>query len=570
MKTTYIPMALALALVSACTPNADLATADGDDRIIRVGGVTTPAEAVAQPTTRAAVADEDVHWLNEALQQGIPMTYSTKTAQQRALLRLETDDRGAVSTSDGGITIYSLTAYDDRGVLTTAPAKWLDNGAHTFQGVYVPKALKSENTAQNYVAQTRYTAVPPSHDINATVGRITIPLQHRLARVVAYVLIDPSMNTTLKGYQKDDNHNGEHTQLRFCNVQTLKMVDVNNHPVWQRERKAIPNYLGEEEQIIVYKEKASGRFIFPIDDDYAGVPANASNYETITYRSCPFYDIIVRPTYTPRPTGTNVMYDEAEQTAALTNQIDFELTLDNDLEYEKSFSFDLNANDETVVYLRVSPERIDYNSAGSRLWKETNHGDDYYGVNNQNGNDLSIAGSSWQRAYTNSKLSSSVTDGHLYDANAEDPEAQYVSDSKWIEMLLEAKEGGNHHGDYFILKEDITINTDAFPADFVFTGHLDALDHTITLTGSRGYLFDGLNGEYKTAQESDKNATWEANVHLEGSTWVPTMGWRAEVVNTRIVSGNLFKRSASITGYVNNCTDKDGKIANNTPALPKY
>ena len=137
-------------------------------------------------------------------------------------------------------------------------------------------------------------------------------------------------------------------------------------------------------------------------------------------------------------------------------------------------------------------------------------------------------------------------------------------------MLLEAKEGGNHHGDYFILKNDITINTDAFPADFVFTGHLDALDHTITLTGSRGYLFDGLNGEYKTRQENDKNAEWEANVHLEGTTLVPTMGWRAEVVNTRIVGGKLFKGGASITGYVNNCTDTDGKVANNTPALPKY
>jgi hypothetical protein len=266
------------------------------------------------------------------------------------------------------------------------------------------------------------------------------------------------------------------------------------------------------------------------------------------------------------------MFDEAVQSADGNNEIDFELTLSNDLEYEKSFTFDLNANDETVVYLRVNPERIDYNSAGSRLWKETVYPDDYYGVNNQNGNNLSVAGSSWQRAYTNSTLGAGVTDGHFYDADSEDDSVQYVSNARWIYMLLQAYQGGAHHGDYFILKDDITIDTDTchFPKDFTFTGHLDALDHKITITGERAYLFDGLNGEYTTAQESNKDATWEANVHLEGTTWVPTTGWRAEVVNTNINGAYLFKENATITGYVNHCTDEKGTVTNHTPEIPTY
>ena len=118
---------------------------------------------------------------------------------------------------------------------------------------------------------------------------------------------------------------------------------------------------------------------------------------------------------------------------------------------------------------------------------------------------------------------------------------------------------------------DITIKTDdyVFPSDYVFTGHLDALDHTITIIGSRTYLFDGLNGTYTTAQESDKTATWEANVHLEGSIWVPTIGWRAEVVNAIFSGGKGFKDGATITGYVKNCKDHDGLIEN-IPDIPTY
>lgn len=555
--TTYITLALSIMLLAACDSQEALSSND-EQNMIHVGGVNTDPMVTTATVTRSAVPAETLDWLKEGLTQGMNMQYYKEaSAKQKAILKLEADGTYSMKTPDGIV------------------CKWLDNGKHAFEGVYVPSGLKAQNTTQNYDDLIHYTAIPPSTEIAATVGKITIPLQHRLARVLAYVLIDQSMNAKLKGYDAS-NYNAEETKLRFCNVKTLNYVDANGLPVWKEERKAIPHYLGEY-SVKLYKDKSSGKLIFPTDDDWQGAQedytANGDkNYTCTDYGKVPCYDLIVRPTYTVAEEGTNVMYDEAVPTAEGKNNIDFELTLDNDLEYEKQFTFDLNANDETVVFLRVSPERIDYNSAGSRLWKESANHDNYYGVNNQNGNNLSKAGSSWQRAYTNSTLDTGVTDGHFYNADSEDEEAQYVDDSKWIEMLLQAYKGGTHHGDYFILKKDITINTNdyEFPSDFTFTGHLDALDHTITITGSRAYLFNGLNGTYKTNQEDDKNATWEANVHLEGDTWVPTTGWRAEVVNMTLSAGKMFKDGATITGYVNNCKDADGAVANHTPAIPTY
>ena len=555
--TTYITLALSIMLLAACDSQEALSSND-EQNMIHVGGVNTDPMVTTATVTRSAVAAETLDWLKEGLTQGMNMQYYKEaSAKQKAILKLEADGTYSMKTPDGTV------------------CKWLGNGKHAFEGVYVPSGLKAQNTTQNYDDLIHYTAIPPSTEIAATVGKITIPLQHRLARVLAYVLIDQSMNAKLKGYDAS-NYNAEETKLRFCNVKTLNYVDANGLPVWKEERKAIPHYLGEY-SVKLYKDKSSGKLIFPTDDDWQGAQedytANGDkNYTCTDYGKVPCYDLIVRPTYTVAEEGTNVMYDEAVPTAEGKNNIDFELTLDNDLEYEKQFTFDLNANDETVVFLRVSPERIDYNSAGSRLWKESANHDNYYGVNNQNGNNLSKAGSSWQRAYTNSTLDTGVTDGHFYNADSEDEEAQYVDDSKWIEMLLQAYKGGTHHGDYFILKKDITINTNdyVFPSDFTFTGHLDALDHTITITGSRAYLFNGLNGTYKTNQEDDKNATWEANVHLEGDTWVPTTGWRAEVVNMTLSAGKMFKDGATITGYVNNCKDADGAVVNHTPAIPTY
>ena len=543
--------------LTACNSQDEALSSVDDSDIIHVGGVSTDDMVTTAAVTRAAVAAETVDWLKAGLQKGMTINYYQDTdAKQKAQLKLDENGKYSLKDANGKY------------------AKWLGNGAHFFEGVYIPAGLGIGET-HVYDSLIHYTAVPPSTKIAATVGRITIPLQHRLARVVAYVLIDKDMAATLKGFDTTNdknNENVENTMLRFCNVQTLDYVE-DEKPVWKTERKAIPHYLGQE-QVTLYQEKSTGKLIFPIDDNYEDAKNDTKgNYTSLNYGKCPYYDLIVRPTYTENKEKSNVMFDEAVQSADGNNNIDFELTLSNDLEYEKSFTFDLNANDETVVYLRVSPERIDYNSAGSRLWKETSYPDNYYGVNNQNGNILSLAGSSWQRAYTNSTLETGVTDGHFYDADSEDEEAQYVDNTKFIEMLKQATIGGKHHGDYFILKDDITIDINKFPEDFVFTGHLDALDHKIIVTGAtegRNWLFAGLNGTYSTAQESDVNATWEANVHKENNKWVPTTGWRAEVVNAKISGAMLFKDRTNITGYVNHCKDINGSVENNIPAIPTY
>lgn len=581
----YICLTAGLALLAACNDADEITSAQSDSLSeIRIAEVSADAMASTAAATRTSVAAESLTWLKEGLAQGMDITYFIGSSSQKAQLKLEVDESGVVQTSSEGYTLYSLNTYDADGTLTSVPAKWLNNGAHTFQGVYIPEGLLSQNTTQAYDDLSQYTAIPPKTKISATVASITLPLQHRLARVVAYVLIDPSMSTTLKGYNAA-NYNADSTQLHFCNVKMLSYVGADGCPVWKEVRKTAPNFLGERgsvsgdgveafETFRMYKSVSTGAYIFPTDDEWAAAHADyvangATNYTCTDYGLVPCYDLIVRPTYSDT---TLIMYDEETLTADEDNGIDFELTLANDLEYEKQFTFDLNANDETVVYLRVTPERIDYNSAGAQLWKESSYADAYYGVNNQNGNNLSVAGSSWQRAYTNATLGVGVTDGHFYDTDAEDAEAQYVGDSLWIAMLLQSCEGGAHHGDYFLLDQDLEINTDlfTFPDSMVFTGHLDALDHTITLSGSRGYLFDGLNGTYVTAQESDASATWEANVHLEGSTWVPTSGWRAEVVNTVVTGGLLFKSEATVTGYVSNCEDANGTVTNHTPTIPTY
>lgn len=567
----YLNIVLCIVFLASC---GSLETPGDEDNVIHVGDVSADDMVTAVVATRAGVAAGTVPWLKEGLKDGMDITYLSKTAQQKARLILEDD-------------VYSLNAYDNEGNLTAIPAKWLDNGAHTFQGVYVPEGLKTQNASQDYTDLIHYTAVPPSAKISATVGRITIPMQHRLARVLAYVLIDKGMSTTLKGYDAA-NYDAEATKLRFCNVKTLDYVSADGVPVWKTERKVIPHYLGEAGSIVndeeayetfrTYKNKSTGKLIFPADADWPAAhkvyetdgKKESSGYICTDYGKVPCYDIIVRPTYSE---GKYAMYDESVVTSEGSNAIDFELTLDNDLEYEKQFSFDLNANDETVVFLRVSPERIDYNSTGSRLWKEGSYNDAYYGVNNQNGNTLSRAGGSWQRAYTNSSLSTGVTDGHPYNADGEDGEAQYVDDDGFIGLLKEAYSGGKHHGDYFILKNDITINVSDFPEDFIFTGHLDALDHTIALTGvtdERDWLFAGLDGTYRTAQEDDTNAAWEANVHKENGIWVPASGWRAETVNVKVSGGVLFKDGASITGYVHNCWTGANRITDVTPSIPEY
>ncbi len=699
---TFLYIGLAGLLLGACKDSdAILAGSDGDATasIIRVGGVSADYLVTSATVTRAGgdvdeetvkrTDAENVSWLIAPLKDGLNITYGLSAAASESYhaqlkllfdgsnIRYSTDGTGENATK---YAEYSFNKYDDNATLTEKPAQWLGNGRHFFQGVYVPAEIKTgtaglpadlttdqhddnasvveatETTAAkplgNYTLLTRYLAMPSNFTLNATVARVKLPFRHRLARVLAYILIDPALGSdvTLEGYNYQPAKAAEGdkpatdevpddpttTKISFSNVRVLQSVTESGTgniktytPQWTEARKAVPHFVGErgsyddsnntsydDSDFIAYYDEETGTFIYPTDSEWKLIHKNATftndattydgkKYTRTKYGRVPVYDLIVRPTYSLL---NNVMYDEdiydsngkvderKRQTLnALTNQIDFELSLSNDLHYTKKFTFDLDANYQTVVYLHISRERVDYNSSGSALWTETRADDDYYGVNNQNGNNLSFAGSSWQRAYTNVETTSDehpnpfddkVTDGHFYTGDDEDEFAQYVSDDKWIEMFIEAYEGGRHHGDYFILHKDISIPAAAFPAGFVFTGHLDGQDHTITITdGSYTkktyhgtdvseetlpgktppyYLFSGLNGKYSTVQEGTGAEDWEANVHKESNIWVPyktdTDGWRAEMINTNFIipsGSSVFQLSAKygidITGYLYNC-----------------
>lgn len=724
-----------------------------NDNIINIGGVDTD-EMILE--SRAASTDaEKVSWLVQPLEAGLDITYglsgvgSDKSREDVAILKL-TDATTNPAT-------YTFNYRRD----PTKYAIWYNNGFHYFQGVHVPERIRyttnvseidakapelkldqHDDTADgtdeqlgNYTLLSHYLGMPANYKLTATIERIKLPFRHRLARVVAFVLIDPELNTTLKGYKKDaagnptDTEDPVTTSLRFCNVKVLQGVKdevdpVTEHhtltPYWGegRVRKVIPHFDGErgsysyktqtqlDEDFKMYTKSGNKtEEIYPTSSTWKAThdAAEHDGYKEINYGKVPVYDIIVRPTYT---SWENVMYDEEgyvadnetvlRNIASVNNSIDFEIELENGLRYEKTFEFDLNANYQTVVYLRISREKVDYDDAGSELWIEEKKNDDWYGVDNENGNTLSKAGSSWQRAYRTSSITETsytngVTDGDFYGSTAESV-GQYLGNTdKWTELLLQACEGGKHHGDYFILDHNITINAQRIPKDFVFTGHLDAQDHIITLTGthvdtyeetenydlaqtetlynedggnyvafnmptlyiseevaqakpagsftrsasttipggdgmmtevhptlaevmsnavvyyeldgstyrvwnprswtfytkrqSAGSLFCGLNGIYTTAQENAANpyaadVVWEANVHKETNQktiWVPTMGYRAEVLNAVVAGGTLFPVDlphTSVTGNVQNCFNKDSEgkktAITNTPNIPQY
>jgi len=562
----YIALCSSL-LLTACKENDDL-TSGGDGmaagNTIRVAGISTDELVATASVTRTTVDEEtvtktdaeNISWLVEPLKSGLDITYglsSNRTGTSRvAILKLLTEG-GNIKYSEDGDNKYAEYSFlyrdNSTGEPTEDPAIWHGNGAHFFEGLYIPGEIQynasadtpetlsdvdavnltsdqsgeaTTGTLGNYTLLSRYLGMPSNYTINATVGRIKLPFRHRLARVLAYILIDPEMGSDVKieGYSLTDEKDDPNTsKIRFCNVKVLEGVkasydDDTKHyvytPQWTEIRKAIPHFVGErasyndktnqvedEDNFIAYYDVNEKTYTYPDDDQWDVLKTytydattgltNDGAYKKIVFGKVPVYDLIVRPTYTSL---SNVMYDEEDvsnSTArqnlyAATNQIDFEITLNNGLQYSKRFTFDLNANYQTVVYLHISKERVDYNSSGSDLWVETKRDDEYYGVNNQNGNTLSIAGSSWQRAYTNSETNYTVTDGHQYQWDSEDRYAQYVTDALWIEMLRQACEGGKHHGDYFILKNNISIPAAAFPEDFVFTGHLDGQRHTITLT----------------------------------------------------------------------------------------
>ena len=754
--------------VSSCA-DSDLGEMLGwsSEDVINVGGIEMEEVQVA---TRAAAQEADkVDWLVAPLTNGLDITYGNIIVNSSNREEQKNQDVAILKLTNNTTTpaTYTFNYRMDRVKHTTdnEPAIWHNNGTHYFQGVHVPDRIRyttnieeveqeghapgllidqhdDESTGTdvqlgNYTLLAHYLGMPANTRITATISRIKLPFRHRLARVIAFVLIDPVLNTRLKGYtatvkdgegkitSQDDPNT---TSFRFCNVQVLQGVkDVlgsdGHHtltPYWGRPRKVIPHFDGERGSYS-YKEnkelapnfilytKTDGNDevtdVYPTSSNWAAIHAKTPDasgkkdgYTPVDYGKVPVYDIIVRPTYSD---ADHVMYDEElegktkTEFARATNYIDFEISLENGLNYEKRFEFDLDANYQTVVYLRIGREQVNYNDAGSEIWVETKNHDDWYGVDNENGNTLSMAGSSWQRAYRTKALPNTetdkVTDGDFYQSTAESVGQYLGSTDKWTKLLLQACEGGAHHGDYFVLDHDITINAQQIPKDFVFTGHLDAQDHVITLTGtnadtyetttnyelypteklynkvdgnyvefhmptlyiceevaqakpargaariasetipvgpdmmtlvtptlaqvmtndvvyyekvgsdyrlwnprswtfythriSAGSLFCGLDGTYTTAQEEAANPyaegfKWEANVHKEtnmSTVWVPTLGYRAEVLNAVVAGGTLFPVElphASVTGNVQNCFNKDSqdkKIAvTNTPNIPQY
>lgn len=746
------------------------------ENAIRIGGIDTDEMTVSSITSRATgVPAETQTWLIQPLKNGLDITYGLYNANPNhedvAILKLSDKNNkgGNEYDKDGDLAIYTFKYRADRKAVVGDgnDAIWYNNGSHYFQGVHVPERIRYSSDVTeveadgkapglvidqyndtetgtdaelgNYTLLSHYLGMPANYRLTATVERIMLPFRHRLARVVAFVLIDPELNTTLKGYKSDKKtvegqevfyEDPNNTSIRFCNVNVLQGVkdqaetgvDGGGHhiltPKWTQARKVIPHFDGErgsysyktleqyDENFKFYTKETDGKSddLYPTSTNWKAVhdASGHNGYKEVIYGKVPVYDIIVRPTYT---NVDNVMYDEEGYTvessttktnlANRTNQIDFELELANGLRYEKRFEFDLDANYQTVVYLRISREQVDYNSSGSDIWIEERSTDGWFGVDNQNGNTLSYAGSSWQRAYTygsqvsenntNPNDQNGVTDGHFYNANSsteEQEKAQYFTKSYkdiWVKKFAQAYKGGAHHGDYFILRDNITIDAGALPADFVFTGHLDAQDKTITLTGTNEWkvstidplsklmqkkagatgtgdddfedipnkqlywikqiaqsksgnatgipagepiafimenttpaditsdmllfykdsqgnfqiytnrtffkktgssLFAGLNGIYKTAQETNASIPanqWEANVHKEtnkSTVWVPTAGYRAEVLNLQIAVGaTLFKPEATVTGNVQNCYNltAEGKEAvTYTPNIPQY
>ncbi len=564
MKKSFYSL-LTILLMAACS-DQDLTDGIPEESvpagdIIQIGGLDTSGLEVSANSggTRAITYPaETLPWLVDPLKTtGLDITYwkddQENTTKRVAILKLLNNNSSTLGYDTDPTTGWALYSFKYK-TDPTEDAVWYGNGAHRFEGQYVPNELrygsaitdrttlasvnnssakdiisnqsKSTNGVDNYTLLERYLAMPANTRISATLGRVKLPFRHRLARVLAFVLIDPSMgNVKLKGFNevngKDDPNS---TSITFNRVEVLtgvqdELVDGNHvlTPQWKQERKVVPHYVstihgsvdedlvaipGYEDNFVMFYDDTNAEYIFPTDEDWSSyinltdAQLSAKKITKTEYGQVPVYDLIVRPTYT---SIDSVMYDEAcyhnaEEKAALVthkNKIEFELTLNNNLTYEKVFEFDLNANYQTVVYLRIGRESVDYNASGSAIWKNSLNQDDWYGVDNSLGHSLSIAGSSWQRAFTYGTFVSDdkVTDGGFYNEtttpNANDGiDGQYLKPETWIKKFAQAYKDGEHHGDYFILTHDIEIDARDLPDNFIFTGHLDAMGHKITLTNA--------------------------------------------------------------------------------------
>lgn len=560
--------AVALLLFCACSdeilPSEPQVIEQGD--YITVGADVEGLE-VSSTVTRAAGETQDaekVSWLVQPLLNGLDITYGyidnhgDKQNERVAILKLVPNDHtsdGALpykTNAESGFAEYTFKYRAENGDETNELARWYENGLHYFEGVHVPNRIRynslsselatdrtinsvavkavsdfttdqsddvkdgTDDQLSNYYLLSHYLGMPANTQISATVGRIKLPFRHRLARVLAYILIDPELMhngnpAKIEGYENTEadsskpfRDNPKTSSIRFCNVDVLGGVhdvfDASTKlhtltPIWaEKVRKVIPHFAEQVASFTTYetdkKTYYQGSAEFPTSK-----PAGSKE---VVYHNVPVYDLIVRPTYT---SAENVMYDEdlggmsVENYAKKTNKINFTVSLNNGLTYEKEFEFELDANYQTYVYLKITREGVDYNESGSQLWEEKTQSDLWYGVDNQNGHTLSKAGSSWQRAYYNTGLNTGdkITDGGFYDENTQGEDGtsgQYVSNATWIKNFAQAYEGGAHHGDYFVLANDITIDARSLPDDFVFTGHLDGFNthtsrgyHSITVTG---------------------------------------------------------------------------------------
>lgn len=651
MKKSLLYIFAACSVLTACQELDDIVNSslEQDGELINVGGVTVNddmAVAVSRASGDVTPVDdaaEKQEWLITPLKKGLDITYGSvgneTTTERVAILKLletATGDQILAGPDGNQYAVDNETewaAYSFKyrsGDDANKDAWWHGNGAHYFEGQYVPQPLRfgagtstptsTEETVNtttapglhsnqtnklsdgiatgNYTLLEQYLGMPAQTRLSATVARIKLPFRHRLCRVLAYVLIDPAIGqgVTLEGYkktqaEKDANEDDpETTELHFSNVDVLAGVEdvktADGHhaltPKWKTARKVVPHFVGErgskdktskdlDDDFLVFMDINNDTYTFPTDDDWADkkkayddaltAKGNVADAEKacgirkINYGKVPVYDIIARPTY---KNIDNVMYDEegvknADGTVndtkkreylAKTNKIDFDITLSNGLQYSKEFTFDLNANVQTVVYLRISPESVDYNSSGSELWVNEKSNDDWYGIDNENGNSLSKAGSSWQRAYTLDTTVSGdvVTDGGFYNENTtgEDGTAnQYLTDATWKKYFAQAYEGGAHHGDYFILHKDIAIDASELPADFVFTGHLDAQGHTITFTGGGSNVYE-VTTQYSLYPATD---LYEKNGDSYTKFELPTLYVSHEVAQAKPLS-----RASTIEG----------------------
>lgn len=570
-----------------------------------------------------SIRAEKVEWLEGALKNGLDITYSNmkeitengkvkevrdKANERVAILTWTGDEEGTGDNARGKYTFI----YE--GSTTNEPAKWNDNGLHYFEGQYVPAEIRDKDASGNtksipadltsdqhddqgeignYTLLSHYIGMPPSWKTSATIDQVRLPFKHRLGRVLAYVLIDESLKTKLRGYTDAvrDNEgklttkdNPSDTYFYFNDVKVLDHVEVGSKtvhgttvptltPIWKGgydgeygtnkdqekpARRVVPHFYDEaiksvnkngvvvdgvtdadaNSKFIVYENVKDEKRTYPRDSGWKAIHQNyrakgevegdnamteaqvnkadeESGYRRYVYSKVPIYDIIVRPTY--NNTYDNVMYDEkgyyksdgTTETADdakikklydQNNSILFELELESGLQYSKKFTFDLNANQQTVVYLTIDRAGISYDESSYETWNATSGSDGYYGVDNGEDkitHNLSEVGSSWQRAIRNSDTTNGVTDGNLYDDDRVNDgstgRGQYMNPLEWTKEFAKAwaifgddnmtpTEHGDRHGYYFMLDNDIEIDMRLIPNDFIFTGHLDGKGHKITLT----------------------------------------------------------------------------------------